>query len=43
MRFTHNSSANSNNGVETWIVEAQNNGTKLSNLAYKNFYFQEVK
>ena len=43
MSFTHNSSSNDNYGVDTWSVTSQNNGTKLSNLAYSNFYFQEIK
>ena len=43
MSFIHNSSSNDNKGVDTWSVTAQNNNTKLSNLAYKNFYFQEIK
>ena len=42
MLFSHNSSANGYK-VDTWIVNSQNAGTKLSNLAYPNFYFQEVK
>lgn len=43
MSFTHNSSSNDNYGVDTWSVTSQNNDTKLSNLAYSNFYFQEIK
>ena len=43
MTFTHNSSANANKGIESLSVVSQNNGTKLSQLAYSSFYFQEIK
>ncbi|MEE3314789.1 MAG: hypothetical protein VZR56_11615, partial [Treponema sp.] len=47
MIFHHNSSAATdyfkNGGYADWITSAQNNGTKLSNLAYSNFYFQKIK
>ena len=47
MYFTHNSSSNTaagvGGGVWTEQTYSQNNGTKLSGLAYSNFYFQEIK
>lgn len=47
MDFTHNSSSNTaagvGGGVWTDQTYSQNNGTKLSGLAYSNFYFQEIK
>ncbi|MBR5646472.1 MAG: hypothetical protein IKX23_07545 [Treponema sp.] len=42
MIFYHNSSSNDNNGVFQQSTVSQKGGTKLSGLAYSNFYFQKI-
>ena len=47
MVFHHNSSAATEHftggGYGNWKTEPQKNGTKLSGLAYSNFYFQRIE